>query len=381
MECSSSDIAYILSIARRVIQIIQIIGPILLLIMLAIHLTKLLAKPEDKKLFKKVVNSGIAAVMLFFVPVFVNALMGMLGEDTTISSCWNSIQDPGIATEYLEPYENGDKKNNFITDPGDYEKGKPKPSPSSGSYTIGGSHTPADNGPFDDSKYSQYKTIATCDSSTMKYRIIQANNAELAIIWVKDPYMQMNGALAAPNSMARASAEQILSNEVSANGLQNKCLVAINASFFSYSTNSPVGGVVINKGNIVKSSGNASGCIGVDRSNKLVECSHKPANDIASTGIRNTFVISSPAGHDNGGVTANRTQICQIDSNNFVLYSGNGTVGGCANVTQSITGCSYSFNLDGGGSRKLYYKTQNGPITKVFGGGRTIPDMLYFAEQ
>ena len=233
----------------------------------------------------------------------------------------------------------------------------------------------------DDSKYSQYQTIATCDSSTLKFRIMKVNNAEIAVVWVQNASMQMNGALANPTSFGRASAEQILGNEISANGYQNKCLIAINSSFFSYSTGSPVGGVVINKGKIVKDKGNASGCIGVNSSSKLVECSHKPASEIASQGIRNTFVISSPAGHNNSGPTASRTQICQIDTNNFVLYSGSGTVGGCANVTQSVTGCDYSYNLDGGGSRKMYYKTQSSSsVTRVFGGSRELPDMLYFVE-
>ena len=38
-------------------------------------------------------------------------------------------------------------------------------------------------------------------------------------------------------------------------------------------------------------------------------------------------------------------------------------------------------NLDGGGSRKLYYKTGSGSITQVFGGSRAVPDMMYFVEQ
>lgn len=235
---------------------------------------------------------------------------------------------------------------------------------------------------MDDNKYSNYQTLASCNSSTLQYKIIRvSNHADLAIIWVQNASLQLNGALAAANSYKRLPAETILNNEIQSNGYQSKCMVAINASFFSYSDNSPVSPVVINKGKIVKNKGKASGCIGVDNTNTLIECSFQDANSIYNRGVRNTFGISSVAGSDTSGAKANRTQICQIDANNFVLFSGDGTVGGAAQITKSVTGCSKSYNLDGGGSRKLYYKTQSGSVTKIFGGDRTIPDMLYFAEQ
>lgn len=375
MACTDSSLLAIMSIVKNIVKLIQIIGPILAIVSLSLNFIHLMKSPENKKILPKVRNSLIALAVLFFVPMFVDVLFKMLGSSTNFSSCWNDANFSFSTEATYQPIETT-SSTGILIDPSDYQHGTPKPSPSSSAPAPG-----ATTAPFDDSKYSQYQTIATCDSSTMKYRIIKVNNAQIAIIWVQNPLMQMNGALASANSKGRASAEQILSNEISAMGLQSKCMVAVNASFFSYSTGSPVGGVVLNKGNIVKNEGNASGCVGIDSSNKLVECSHKSANDIASQGIRNTFVISSPAGHDNSGATASRTQVCQIDTNNFVLYSGSGTVGGCANVTQQVTGCSYSYNLDGGGSRKLYYKTQSsGSPIKVFGGDRAIPDMLYFAE-
>ena len=44
-------------------------------------------------------------------------------------------------------------------------------------------------------------------------------------------------------------------------------------------------------------------------------------------------------------------------------------------------GCKVAYNLDGGGSRKLYYKTSSSSVKKIFGGSRAIPDMMYFVEQ
>jgi len=373
LNCNDQSLAAILTVIKNILQVIQIIGPIVAIIALSLHFFQLMRDPDNKKAVPKIKNSMIALVVLFFVPLLVDVVFSLLGSSTTFSACWNSSSSKITTTPTYQPIDST-KKQGLITDPTEYQKGSPKPSTS----TSSASNLPSQ---VNDSKYDQYQQIASCDSDTLKYRIIKANGQDLAIIWVQNPNQQLKLALAASNSKGRSSAEQILSNEISANNYQNKCLVAINASFFSYSTNSPVSAVVIQNGNIVKNEGNASGCIGVDSSNKLIECSHESANDIVSKGVKNTFGISSSAGLDNSGPTANRTQICQIDSNNFVLLSGSGTVGGAAQITKNVTGCSYSYNLDGGGSRKLYYKTKDSssPV-KVFGGSRTIPDMLYFAE-
>ena len=375
LTCTDSALLSILSIVQKILKLIQIIAPILLMVMAAIHLIHLVAKPDDKKILKKLINSFVAAAVIFFIPMLLDGLMSVLGENTSLSSCWESTTSFGISTTYIDPYGDRDK-NTFIDDPDDYEKGVPK-KPSAGSTGPSASDMPS---LVDDSRYDQYQTIARCDSETLKYKIINVSGQDLVIIWAQNPYQQLNLGLAAANSMGRLPAEQILSNEIQNYGYQGKCLVAVNASFFSYSTGSPIGGVVIYRGNVVKNSGNAIGCIGVDPNNNLIECSHSSADAIASKGVRNTFVISSAAGLSNSGPRASRTQICQIDQNNFVLLSGSGTVGGTAQITKNVTGCSYSYNLDGGGSRKLYYQTQGSGVVKRFGGSRTIPDMLYFAE-
>ena len=364
-ECSSSAMGMVVTVVHNIIKMIQIIAPILLIISLVIKFVRLMSNPDNKKLLKSILNSFIAAAVIFFIPMFVDVVMNMVGEKTTLSSCWNSTVNPGISTHYEEISDQEGKKHNFLTDSDEYEKGVVS--------------LPSQ---VDDSKYNNYQVVASCNSDTLKYKIINVDGNDLVIVWAKNPNMQLNGALAVSNSMGRLSAEDILSNEIRANGYQNKCLVAINASFFSYGDGSPVSGVVINKGNIAKDKGNAAGCIGVDKDNKLIECSFKSAREIINLGVRNTFGISSRAGSDPSGTSANRTQICQIDQNNFVLFSGRDSVGGAANLTKRVTGCSESFNLDGGGSRKLYYKNQSSStVTKRFGGDRTIPDMLYFVEE
>ena len=70
-ECSSKELSSILTITKRVLNVIQIIGPILLIIAIIIHLIKLMSNPDDKKLLPKIRNSVIAALVLFFIPLMV----------------------------------------------------------------------------------------------------------------------------------------------------------------------------------------------------------------------------------------------------------------------------------------------------------------------
>ena len=99
--------------------------------------------------------------------------------------------------------------------------------------------------------------------------------------------------------------------------------------------------------------------------------------------VMSTFTHSnslSPRNYSDVDKT-NRTVICQVNRNNYVLVSGSGVPEKIAYDVNRMAGRASCYNLDGGGSRKLYYKTQNSSIIKRFGGGRAIPDMLYFVEQ
>ena len=227
----------------------------------------------------------------------------------------------------------------------------------------------------EDSKYNSYQLIDSYNSSTLKYKIVRAGYQDIVIIWASNPIEQMNGALAVSNSKGVASAEVMLNREAQA----NKGMVAVNASFFAGGT--PLGGVVLNKGRVAKNDGLSAGIIGIDSNGNLVHYANESAASLQSRGIRNTFVISSPTHIDNSQVDANRTQICQIDRNNFAILSGGGLVKACGNELMNVTGCKVVYNLDGGGSRKLYYKKNDSTLVKRYGGGRELPDMLYFIEK
>ncbi len=102
VTCQDSSLRGILSIVRRILLLIQIIVPILLIIWASISFIRLTKNPEEKNGLKRIVNQFLAAAIVFFVPLFVNALMGMLGENTNFSSCWLDANDKiDSSTQYI----------------------------------------------------------------------------------------------------------------------------------------------------------------------------------------------------------------------------------------------------------------------------------------
>ena len=126
--CGDPGLASILSIVKKVLTLLQIIGPILAIISIAFHLTMLAKNPDDKKGLPKVRNSAIALVVLFLVPVMVDAVFGWLDNSTTLSSCWNNASsNTSSGGNYISPYDDGENgKTNIFTDPSEYGKGVKK---------------------------------------------------------------------------------------------------------------------------------------------------------------------------------------------------------------------------------------------------------------
>ena len=136
INCATPALGAALSAFKRIISLIQIIVPIMLMVALVIHIINLVKKPDDDKVKKKAINSFIAAFIVFFIPMLIDVVMNMLGENYSFSSCWNHINDPGTTTSYVDPYE-GQKRSGFISDPKDYEKGQKRSSSSSSSGNNG----------------------------------------------------------------------------------------------------------------------------------------------------------------------------------------------------------------------------------------------------
>jgi len=161
--CNDPALAGILAIVKRIMLLLQIIVPILLIIMASIHFVNAVRNPDDKKIVKKIFNSFLAAAIVFFVPVFVNVVMGMLGENTTFSNCWNKANDTvKYSNQYIDIEENNNNKT-ILINPSSYEKGK-KQDTSSGSY----------------SSYSGAISVTSCGSLEYcnKYLTSLYNNAQ-----------------------------------------------------------------------------------------------------------------------------------------------------------------------------------------------------------
>ena len=248
-----------------------------------------------------------------------------------------------------------------------------------------------------------FATFVEYNSSTFKYRIQVKNGNDYVLIWVKDPYMQLNSAL--PKLGVAYSAEDNLKQEISKYGYQSKGLVAVNGGFFWDGWgDSPAVPFVINKGNILrdienKTYPNVYGLFGLTKKGELKSYPFsknyaknvKAREELLKDKVRNSFSFAmAPIGEDGSLLkydgrkqNTSRNVLCQINRNNFVLFSGSNTnlylIG---KDLKETFGCKVAFNLDGGSSRKLYYKTSSmTTATKRFGGSRKTPDMLYFVEK
>ena len=91
--CSNYELVGLLSIFNNFLNLIHIIVPILLIVMASINLFQLMMNPKEEKDRKKVYNKFIAAVIVFFIPTIVNALLGMLPNNFELYGCLKEAQN------------------------------------------------------------------------------------------------------------------------------------------------------------------------------------------------------------------------------------------------------------------------------------------------
>ena len=88
----------ILMVLKRGLTIIQILGPVLAIVSLMITLFKMVGNSdlgEMEKNKKRIKNSLIALVTIFFIPLFINILMYLVGNNTVLTECWNNLDSMG----------------------------------------------------------------------------------------------------------------------------------------------------------------------------------------------------------------------------------------------------------------------------------------------
>ncbi len=101
-DICSGDMVTIMKVVRNVLTIIQIAVPIILIIIGSIDLMKaVMAGKEDeiKKAQGTFIKRAIAAVIVFFIPLIVNIVLGLLpvengleasdGTDLNYKKCWD----------------------------------------------------------------------------------------------------------------------------------------------------------------------------------------------------------------------------------------------------------------------------------------------------
>lgn len=96
--CSDYGLANILDILRKILELLQIIVPILLIVMATVQFTKLVASPDAKDGVKSLINKFMAAGICFFIPTFVNIVLtvipssGVVSKTFQVSACWQKAK-------------------------------------------------------------------------------------------------------------------------------------------------------------------------------------------------------------------------------------------------------------------------------------------------
>ena len=243
------------------------------------------------------------------------------------------------------------------------------------------------------------------DSNTLKYKVYNDSTGYyFALVWVRDAAKQLHSALPMKNdgntSFHKVKVDANVNNEITKYGYNTKGIIAVNGSF-SWSSDPGIR-VVINRGEIVRSLNKDNGpkysSLGI-RSNGELKGYDTGANlesEMVKDGVLNNWAIvgyttTNWTGYisgQNGG--AARTQICQIDKNNFILLNiinskGTSYPKGWKIMHDYFPNCVFAANLDGGGSTRMYYKTNTmstmAKIYESYDTNRANVDALYFVEQ
>ncbi len=273
--------------------------------------------------------------------------------------------------------------------------------------------------------YYQYigptgSTVYQYQSDTLKFWIAKRDNYYETHIWALDPYMQMN--ITVPNNFPSIATVKSMMQKVNTqNNLTNKGFIAVNASGFTSASfsveiwkampaykNSSVSPLVIAEGktlrdftNLQLPNGVYGYMYGLSKDGYLkyypitrtIATNQKSAASIRNEGIRNIFAFQPVLLYNGKKESTSRDNnirqvLGQVDKNNFVILtniSSNRSIGlnhsRSADILLSL-GCIHGFNLDGGGSTNLGYKTKgSNTMTMLRETSRDVADILYFKEQ
>lgn len=126
---SDAGMISLISILKNILDVIQIIVPIILIIALSIQLSKMVMNPDEKKNMNRIRNQFIATILVFVMPVLINAIIGLMPQTFQISACWSVAggKDEVLASKsqkYISIHEENASK--IFNNKGEYEKGEAK---------------------------------------------------------------------------------------------------------------------------------------------------------------------------------------------------------------------------------------------------------------
>ena len=136
VSCNSNVLILIFNAVKNILDLIQTAAPILLIISLVYTFIKMVQNPEDKKLPKRIKNAFLSTAVIFFIPLFVNVTMYLLGYNFEVSACWNNALNVNYNPHYIKDSTEDKISQNIIPDPNDYEKGDKNTSSSSSSSST-----------------------------------------------------------------------------------------------------------------------------------------------------------------------------------------------------------------------------------------------------
>lgn len=121
--CNDPGLLNILKIVKRILDFIQLVGPLLSIIGLVVLFVNMINNPDEKKNFNKIRNLFIALVLTFFIPIIVDVAIRLVDEESTLSACWSNVVDNIEDADYILPYDDDDLKSPIIDsslyDPGE----------------------------------------------------------------------------------------------------------------------------------------------------------------------------------------------------------------------------------------------------------------------
>ena len=123
-----NNIFYIL---KTILDIIMIIAPILAIVSLVMHIFNGTIDPDNKKNLTKFKNTIKALMIIFMIPLLINIVTSIVGEKTSLTSCWNNTKRSSIKIKYYDKKEKKSKKTKVYTDPKKYHGKTNAPSTSS----------------------------------------------------------------------------------------------------------------------------------------------------------------------------------------------------------------------------------------------------------